>query len=173
MISAIAVVATGVIAGPIMSDSPPALASGTYDVMSSTEKQSVLWDIMEDFVPVVEDTWVESLGHYETDTFGVWQARGEANIAAIYATLLTKSNQSSFAGVDRDDMEGRLSVTIQHIADQNRHLDAGGNWGQGGCIFNSVGDPNCNAYVNPSTAEPFAWAVQLWWSELSQATTTF
>jgi hypothetical protein len=170
MISAIAVVATGVIAGPIMSDSPPALASGTYDVMSSTEKQSVLWDIMEDFVPVVEDTWVESLGHYETDTFGVWQARGEANIAAIYATLLTKSNQSSFAGVDRDDMEGRLSVTIQHIADQNRHLDAGGNWGQGGCIFNSVGDPNCNAYVNPSTAEPFAWAVQLWWSELSQAT---
>jgi hypothetical protein len=173
MISAIAVVATGVITGPIIGTSAPALASGTYDVMSSTEKQSVLWDIMEDFVPRIETTWVSTSdipqtdGYYETDSIGIWQSRGEANIAAIYATLLTNSNQSTYGGVSRNQMEDRLTETIKHVAYQNNHAPGTQTklWGAGAVVGG-----NGNAYVNPSTAEPWAWAAQLWWNELDGTT---
>jgi hypothetical protein len=170
MLTAAAVVVTGVVAGPILGTSAPALASGTYDVMSSSEKQSVLWDIMEDFVPRVEATWTTTSdipqveGYYVSNTFGVWQSRGEANIAAIYATLLTNSNQSTFGGIPRSQMEFRLTETIKHIAYQNNHAPGAQTklWGDGAVVAG-----NGNAYVNPSTAEPFAWAAQLWWNNLN------
>jgi len=117
----------------------PAPAADPPPTLSSAEKQAVILDVLERFVPHAESYWRASdLGEPRTGFFaavgpGVTQPRGAGNMAMVYATLLTgRPQQATFGGVDREVMVEHAIEAIRHEALTNRLSGAGYNrWGGG------------------------------------------
>src|SRR5918992_3597294 len=86
----------------------PAAAADPPATQSSAEKQALMLDVLERFVPHAESYWRASdlreprTGHFAANGPGVTQPRGAGNLAMAYATLLRgRRHQAAFGGVDR------------------------------------------------------------------------
>src|SRR5918992_842565 len=117
----------------------PAAAAEAPATLSSAEKQALMLDVLERFVPHAESYWRESdlseprSGFFAAVGPGVTQPRGAGNMAMVYATLLTgRPHQATFGGVPRETMVEHAIQAIRHEALTSKLSGAGYNrWGAG------------------------------------------
>jgi hypothetical protein len=117
----------------------PAVAADPPATLSSAEKQALMLDVLERFVPHAESYWRASdlreprTGYFAAVGPGVTQPRGGGNLAMAYATLLRgRPHQQAFGGVDRAVLLEHAIQSIRHEALTNRLSGAGYNrWGNG------------------------------------------
>jgi hypothetical protein len=145
--------------------SAPAGAAEPPATLSSAEKQALMLDVLERFVPHAEAYWRASdlseprTGYFAAVGPGVTQPRGAGNIAMAYATLLGgRPDQPSFGGVDRGVMLEHAIQAIRHEALTSKLSGAGyDRWGSG---------------TWQASLETYGWgyAAQLLWDRLDADT---
>lgn len=94
--------------------------------LSCAEKQALILDVLEKFVPFAETFWRTSditevnTGRYAATGSGVTQPRGAGDIAFAYVTLLNaRPDQATFGGVTREVMIDHTIQSIRHEAYTN------------------------------------------------------
>jgi F5/8 type C domain len=159
----------------------PSGAAALDPVLSNSEKQDALIDMLEDFVPRAEEFWcaksdptpdpectaaeygqvAEADGFFAGIGDGVGQSRGTANITYVYATLLrARPSQATFGGVARTTMLDHLEQSMLHSAHTNVLNMPSGGWGGGAD----------ETWQTANYTYPFGWAAQLMWDELDEDT---
>src|SRR6188768_1190775 len=143
------------------------LLLGTGPVLSDAEKQALILNVLEAFVPRAESFFRSSdlaqpnTGRYDAIGSGVTQPRGAGNIAFAYVTLLTAyPDRPSFAGVPRETLVDHTIQSIRHEALTNALSGAGYNrWGNGSW---------------QASLETYSWAFAAWklWDQLDPDTRT-
>ena len=153
-----------VLAALLLASSPARAAEGPA-TLSSAEKQALLLDVIERFVPRAESFWRASdlteprTGYFAAVGPGVTQPRGAGNIAMAYATLLAgRPGQASFGSVSRGVLLDHAIQTIRHEAITSKLSGAGyDRWGGG---------------TWQASLETYGWgyAAHLLWDELDADT---
>ena len=109
--------------------------------LTDDEKQAVVLDALEKFVPFAETFWKASdiseanTGRYDAVGSGVTQPRGAGDIAFAYVTLLlARPDQAAFGGVSRAVMIDHTIQSIRHeaytnvLSGKNYKKWGGGTW---------------------------------------------
>jgi hypothetical protein len=113
--------------------------SSLSPVLEDDEKQAIIVDILERFVPHAEsfqrasDLTEPQTDWYEATGSGVTQPRGAGNLAFAYVTLLEALPEAeSIGGVPREILIDNIIQSIRHEAYTNALSGAGYNrWGNG------------------------------------------
>jgi hypothetical protein len=148
-------------------------------VLTDAEKQSLLLDTIEAYVPRAERFWIDdsefsgdaydipqTTGYYWAGGWGVSQVRGEGSLAVAYATLLSGRNQSTYGptSVPRATLLDHLKQTLVHIAALHESQQAETSVDDFGWGLDTTSD-----WQGATKAQLLAWGAQLDWSNLDTA----
>jgi hypothetical protein len=145
--------------------------------LSGAEKQQLMLDLVERFVPHAESYWrasnitIPRTGMYNASGPGVTQPRGAAHIALAYTTLMyARPKQQMFGGVSRSVLVDHTIQSIRHEAWSNRLVSKDGTWG--GNEPPSARHPHPEPGTWQGALETYGWAfaAKMLWPELDEDT---